>query len=137
MYDIKVTETIDADAQAVWDTIAKGDGVHHWFTGVITACRVDGTDRYCTMADGSDLEERILDVDQENRRFTYAIDKHPLPATDVVSTIIVGATDSGAEVTWACSYEADTAAAQQVGEMLMGIYKQGIEGLAQHHARAA
>lgn len=134
----EVTETISADADAIWATIAKGSDVHHWFGSVIVACSLDGTDRACTMADGAELKERILEVDSDARRFRYAIDEHPLPATNVIATITVNVPAEGkTTITWGADYDAAPEHAGLMRETLTGLYAQAIKSLEAFHAKVA
>ncbi|MEM6898505.1 MAG: SRPBCC family protein [Pseudomonadota bacterium] len=138
----EVTETIQASSDEVWQTISQGGDVHRWFAGVITTCELtgscEGAERRCTMADGAALEERIIEVDHGRMRFRYAIDKHPLPATDVVATIqVVGLPDGQTQVTWSADYSVSDDHAALVEETLKGLYNQGIAALETFHQKAA
>jgi uncharacterized protein YndB with AHSA1/START domain len=133
------TAIVAAPADRIWATIAAGGGVHHWFGAVITACELRGSgpgaERFCTMADGADLKERILEIDADARRFRYAIDEHPLPAREVVAAMEVEDLGDGtARITWGAQYEADDAHADLVDQTLSGLYAQGIQSL-DHHCR--
>ncbi|MEO1200248.1 MAG: SRPBCC family protein [Pseudomonadota bacterium] len=138
----EVTQKITAHADDVWATIAKGGDVHRWFEDVIVACDLrghgEGAERLCTMANGADLRERILEINHDMRRFRYAIEKHPLPATDVVTTItVVGLGQGGAEVTWSAEYSVDPAHETTVDDALKAIYAQGIQSLETYHTVAS
>lgn len=138
----EVTHTIQAPASGVWDTISQGGDVHRWFTGVITACELkgagEGAERHCTMANGAELSERILQVDHDAKRFRYAIDKHPLPATNVIATIDVLELPEGrTQVTWGAEYDTTDEYAEMVDETLNGLYAQGISALEAFNQQAA
>lgn len=130
---------VEAPATALWETVAAAGGVDRWFGEAISACEISGTgrgaERRCTMVDGAELRERILDVDHEKKRFVYAVEQHPLPAGGLVSTIdIEDLGDGRARVIWAAEYEADEAHAAQIDQTLLSLYGQGIEALAAHCA---
>ena len=133
--------TIDVPADTAWATIADGGGVHLWFPDVIASSEIDGEGvgaaRRCRMRDGAPLAERILEIDHGARRFVYAIDEHPLPATDVVATMTVTPAGAGASrIEWGASFEADDEAVPQVAGMLERIYATGIRNLAAFHGGA-
>ncbi len=137
-----VAQPIDAPSDAVWDLIAKGGDVHRWFAAAITTCELtsdgEGAARHCTMADGAVLEERILEIDPARRRSRYAIDRHPLPARDVVATISVAELPDGrTEVTWGADYTAAPEHEALTRETLEGLYAQGIRSLETYLAKAA
>lgn len=135
----EICKVIKAPAERVWATIAEGGDVHRWFSRVITACDLsgtgDGATRRCVMADGSALQERILEVDHHRKHFRYAIDKHPLPASDVVATITVEAMPNGTtQVAWGAEYTVTEEHAQMVQRTLGDLYAQGIDSLEAYHA---
>ncbi len=133
--EVIVTKEVSADPDTVWAILEKGSGVHEWFDGVITSCRLEGegegSSRFCTMMNGADLEERILTIDSDNRVFRYAIDKHPLPAKNVVATTKVNATTEGAKIEWSAQFNVDSEEEAAVTKQtLEGLYTQGIDSLA-------
>ena len=136
------TRTIRAPADKVWRTVSTGGDVHRWFSGVITTCELtgsgEGAERRCTMADGALLKERIIEVDNDGMRFRYAIDKHPLPASDVVATIqLVGLPDGRTQVTWGADYSVSDDHAHLVETTLLDLYGRGIEALENSHKTTA
>jgi len=130
---------VEAPATALWETVAAGGGVDRWFGAAISSCELSGTgrgaERRCTMVDGAELRERILDVDHEKKLFTYAVEQHPLPAKSLVSTIAIEDLGVGrARITWTAEYEADDAHAAEIDQTLRSLYGRGIEALAAHCA---
>jgi len=131
------TATIDAPADKIWTTIAAGGGVHQWFGTVITACELKGSgvgaERFCTMVNGAELKERIIEIDDEARRFRYTVHQHPLPASDVVATIeVTDLGDGKSKLNWSAEYVVEEAQANAVDQTLSGIYAQGIDALEAH-----
>lgn len=135
-------QTINASADAVWATIAQGGDVHKWFGSAFRACELkgsgEGAERILTLADGGQLRERIVEIDHAAKRFRYAIEEHPLPATNVVGRIEVEDLGGGkTEVRWGATY---TVADEHVGvveQALMGVYGQGIRALEAYCGQAA
>lgn len=68
--------TIEASPDDVWRVVGDFGGISKWLDG-IEASSVDGDTRVCTMAGGGTLEEKILERDDENRRYTYTITQSP------------------------------------------------------------
>lgn len=132
-YKVKTVKTIGIDAKKVWATISAGDGLDKWMP-VIAECRVEGTgagaNRYCTMANGAKLKERILEVNQDHRRFKYSVYDHPLPAKNIVGTVEISDVGNGrSEVSWSAEFECDAAHKEEIEGMFKGAYEQGLEGL--------
>jgi len=134
---VTVQQEIAGNAEAIWATISAGGNVHQWFP-VIQSCRLEGSgegaSRFCTMTDGNELKERIIEVNHAARRFRYAIDQHPLPAQDVISSIEVKDTSNGrTSITWGAEFEASEPTIPQIKEMLRQLYTQGIHSLENYH----
>ena len=132
--NITVEQQISGQAEAIWKIISQSGDVHKWFPTVIQSCRLEKANgklsRFCTMSDGSQLEENIVEVNNEARRFVYTVDKHPLPASEIVTTIEVR--DIGSESTlviWGSQFVAEGENISLVKETLRRIYLQGIKSL--------
>ncbi|MBW4554627.1 MAG: SRPBCC family protein [Trichormus sp. ATA11-4-KO1] len=131
-------QEISGQADAIWDTISAGGNVHKWFSTIIQSCQLEGTgegaSRLCTMIDGNELKERIVEVNHAVRRFRYAIDQHPLPAKDVIAFIEVKNAGNGrAFISWGAEFEASEETIPQIKETLHGLYMQGIQSLENYH----
>ena len=134
---IEVKKTIGVAPETVWPTIAKASGISEWFP-VISTCRVDGNQRYCTMQGGGDLEETIISTDHASRIFTYSVDNHPLPWGPAHCTMKVNDAGMGkSEIIWTSSFECAEDTAAQATEMMQGLYGQGIDALENFHKMAA
>ncbi|MEX0960193.1 MAG: SRPBCC family protein [Burkholderiales bacterium] len=133
-YSVVVKKTVDAAPAKIWETIRGGDGLDKWLP-VITQCRLEGSGagatRYCTMANGAELKEKILEIDDTRRRFRYSIDEHPLPARNLRGTVEVK--DAGAEraeVSWSAEFDSEPGAREELEGMFQEIYTGAINGLA-------
>ncbi|MDP8995954.1 MAG: SRPBCC family protein [Pseudomonadota bacterium] len=134
---IEVKKIIAVAPGKVWPTIAKANGLKAWFP-LITACRVEGNQRYCSMQGGGDLQETIISTDNATRTFTYSVDKHPLPWGPAHCTLKVNdAGMSKSEIIWTSSFECNEEVAAQATEMMNGLYGQGIDALEAFHKMAA
>ncbi len=132
-YAVKVVRTINVDADTVWATISAGDGLDKWMPA-ITECRIEGVGagatRYCTMANGAKLKERVLEVDHDRRRFKYGIDEHPLPARNIVGVVEIRDLGKGkSEAWWSAEFDCDVSHKEDLTGMFRGVYAQGLEGL--------
>lgn len=129
--------TIPASADTIWTTIRQMTGMEDWYPGLIRSSRVEetayGPKRFCVMADGGELDERILLRDDATRTFVYAIDRHPLPGKGVVGTIRIDDLGDSAHVAWDSQFVCDPAAGQMT-EIVTGMYTAGLDSLAAYHA---
>src|SRR5262249_2162239 len=65
----------------------------YWLPGVVES-RMDGDIRICTMADGQEVHERILEVSPDRLRFEHV--RIALPVRDSHGTFTVNPTGDGA-----------------------------------------
>lgn len=133
VYTVKAVRTINTGAQKVWATISVGGGLDKWMP-VITECRIEGSGegatRYCTLANGAKLQERILEVNHGRRRFKYGMSEHPLPAKNIVGSIeVVDLGNGQSQVSWSVEFDCDAVHKQELEGMFKGSYEQGLEGL--------
>jgi hypothetical protein len=135
---VTIEQEILGKADAIWSTISAGENVHQWFPTVIQSCRLEGSGegayRFCTMTDGNELEERIVEINHAARRFCYAIDRHPLPAQNVIASIEIRNAGGGHTfVSWGAEFEASEENIPQIEQMFQTIYSQGIQSLENYH----
>jgi carbon monoxide dehydrogenase subunit G len=87
---------IDARPEDVWAAVRDVGAVHQRLVpGVLVDARLDGDARVVTFASGVVARERIVDVDDEARRFVYSVVEGSLQATHHNASIQVFAEGSG------------------------------------------
>jgi Polyketide cyclase / dehydrase and lipid transport len=62
-----------APADAVWARLRQVGAADQLFRGVLEACRLDGDVRIVRFAGGMEVRERIIDLDDANRRVAYSV----------------------------------------------------------------
>jgi|GEM_PF-5043031 len=125
----------DVSPDAVWAVIRKVDGIDQILPQMVTQCSISeevpsvGTQRYCTMQDGTQLEEEILILDDEAMRIQYSVYSDALPFKDMVNTGTVERLESGrTKITWKSEFRPEGLSADEAKEMLTGMLKQSIVG---------
>ena len=88
MASLRSTARIARPAEDVWKVVSDVAGISAWFPGIERAAAGEGT-RSCTLAGGQQLEEDVVNVDGELRRFQYRITggmpvEHHLGTVDVL-----------------------------------------------------
>ncbi|HEU4427661.1 MAG TPA: SRPBCC family protein [Myxococcota bacterium] len=73
MASIHLEIPLQAPAERVWKQLRDVGEVKALFPGVLTASRLEGDARVVTCANGMDVKERIVDVDEKARRVAYAV----------------------------------------------------------------
>ena len=128
MHSLTVVSHINASPDAVWNVIGDPSGISSWHPAIAES-PVSGADRACTLANGAEIKERIEQVDNDGKSYTYSIVESPLPLASYVSTIRVDAEADGAVVTWDANFEVEGAPAEEVSAMLSNVYQAGLTAL--------
>jgi len=123
---LRSTARIARPAEIVWKVVSDAAGISAWFPGIEQATTGDGA-RSRTLAGGNQLEEDVVNVDEELRRFQYRITggmpvEHHLGTVDVLED---GA--DGALVVYSTEIAPDSLA-DVIGPSIDG----GVQGLKAH-----
>ena len=126
MASAKVSQEIEASAEAVWDLLGDFGGVMRFSDG-LESCTTEGEGigavRTLKMPGGIELDERLEALDHSARSLSYAITRGPLPMDQYLATISVSA--EGAErcrVDWGATYEPRGVSDEQAREIVEAIY---------------
>ncbi|MFC5997092.1 SRPBCC family protein [Pseudonocardia hispaniensis] len=129
---------IPASADQVWELVRDFDGLPGWHPAIASseltsgAAAEVGAIRKLTLGDGAVVVERLVILDDADRRYTYEFVENPFDVRRYVSTIRVApVTDTGqAFVEWWSEYDADGAAEAQLTELFAGnVYAAGLTAL--------
>jgi hypothetical protein len=106
---------VDVSPEAAWAVVGDLAAADRWVPGVVRA-RVDGAARVCTLADGSEIHEEISGYSAEQRRYSYAHTRHPMPLERSTGTLSVVPDGDGSRVVWDATVDvADPAMATRLG----------------------
>ncbi|OAI44564.1 polyketide cyclase [bacterium SCGC AG-212-C10] len=65
---------VQSDAAHAWDVIRDVGAVHtRLLPGRVANTRIEGDYRFLTFPDGREIRELIIDIDDDRRRFSYAV----------------------------------------------------------------
>jgi hypothetical protein len=65
--------TLDTDAAQAWRALRDPANIAHAFAGVLVNCTFDGNIRTVTFANGDEIQERIVAIDEARMRIAYTI----------------------------------------------------------------
>lgn len=130
---ILVTKTIAAPVEKVWAAIRAVDGLDRWFP-VIATSRVEGAGigaiRILGLSDGGEIQDRVTEIADAERRFRYERFQSPFPVTSYLGTVEIREAGEGrAEVSWTVVIEAAEGVGAGLAEFLHGALSDGIDGL--------
>jgi len=135
---------VPASADAVWSLVRDFNGLPAWLPAV-SASELDeggsgaevGAVRRLTLGDGGTVVERLLEMHDAERRFTYEILESPFAVRRYVSTFRVAPVTASGEafVEWWSEYDADGADEAGLTQTFAdGIYGAGIAALRKNFA---
>jgi len=131
MASVKVSERIEASADAVWDLFRDFGGIQR-ISREIQACSVEGegVGAVRTLSLGAlALKERLEAFDDPGRRLQYSIIAGPLPLADYLATVQVSEEGDACRVDWSSQFEPKGIPEPQAQAMVEGIYRSGLKGI--------
>ncbi|SMQ20494.1 Polyketide cyclase / dehydrase and lipid transport [Streptomyces sp. Ag82_O1-12] len=128
-----------SSADAIWAVVRRFNGLPDWHPAIRASEIIGGGDgltpgavRLLTGADGSTYRERLVGLDDAERKLSYEIVEAPLPVRGYRSTLHVRpvADTGGAFLSWHATFEpAEGTTAQEATTVLEAAYAPAIAGL--------
>ena len=117
MATVRREAVIDASPDAVWDAVRDWGALHERLVpGFATDARVEGRTRIVTFFTGMVLEERIVTVDDAERRLAWSIVNGPYEHHNGVAQVLAEE-DGRARFVWTADLLPDEAE-ERTGEMM-------------------
>ncbi len=122
--------TVKAPADKVWAMIGPFCSIDKWHPA-IGSCTEDNGVRTLTTKDGkATFVEKQTKNDASGMKYSYEIEKSPLPITGYKSTIKVTKKGAGeSKVTWESTYTPDKGKDAAAKEAISGIYQAGLDNI--------
>ncbi|MCA1700683.1 MAG: SRPBCC family protein [Actinobacteria bacterium] len=132
MPTVKQHIQIDATADETWQVAGDPARIADWLPPIETS-HIEGDRRSCTLAEGGgQIEERILEHSDTERRYHYEILDGPMPLSSYVSTFEVEDHDGHAHVAWTAQFEPqDAGQEQELVGTIEEMYSGGLAALKQ------
>ncbi|WP_031465620.1 SRPBCC family protein [Sciscionella sediminilitoris] len=135
---------VPANADTVWEIVRDFNGMPAWHPGIASSelesgasAATVGAVRLLTLPDGGTVRERLVSLDDADRRMIYDILDSPFAVRSYRSTVRVAPVTATGEafVEWWCHYDAEAADEAQLDKTFTrAIYATGITGLTDHLA---
>ncbi len=135
---------VPASADAVWARIRDYNSLSDWHPAITASELTEGGSgaevgavRRLTLGDGGIVVERLLELNDAERRYTYEFLENPFGARRYVATLRVAPVTATGEafVEWWAEFDADAADEQRLTEFFAnGVYGSGITSLGEHFA---
>ncbi|GAA3475691.1 SRPBCC family protein [Streptomyces yanii] len=139
MASASVSRTVPASPEKVWSLIGGFDALPDWLPYIPESVAVEGGRvRRLKNPEGEVIIERLVDFNETERHYSYAILQAPFPVNGYLSTIrvhTVPGRNDVAEVQWSGRFNPDNATEDEVVDLFTGIYRDGLDAL--HKALSA
>ncbi|ALO99781.1 XoxI [Streptomyces hygroscopicus subsp. limoneus] len=133
MASTSVSRIVPASPDKVWSLIGGFDALPDWLPYIPDSTALEGGRvRRLKNPEGEVIIERLVDFNEAERHYSYAILQAPFPVNGYVSTLRVHAVpgeENAAEVQWSGRFNPDGATENEVVELFTGIYRDGLDAL--------
>ncbi|MGW2956658.1 SRPBCC family protein [Streptomyces eurythermus] len=133
MASTSVSRTVPASPEKVWSLIGGFDALPDWLPYIPESTALEGGRvRRLKNPEGEVIIERLVDFNEAERHYSYAILQAPFPVNGYVSTLRVHAIpgqEDAAEVQWSGRFNPDGATEDEVVDLFTGIYRDGLDAL--------
>lgn len=132
MPKVSMQTELDVPAQQVWDLIGGFNALPDWHPAIEhSELENGGKVRKLSLAGGGTIVEKLEQIDDNERVYTYSIIDSPLPVSDYTATIRVrrDADGNSTVVEWSSSFEACGAPENEAVKAIEDIYQAGFENL--------
>ncbi|MFD7994599.1 SRPBCC family protein [Streptomyces mexicanus] len=133
MASTSVSRTVPASPEKVWSLIGGFDALPDWLPYIPESTALEGGRvRRLKNSEGEVIIERLVDFNETERRYSYAILQAPFPVDGYVSTLrvhTIPGQENAAEVQWSGRFHPNGATEDEVVELFTGIYRDGLDAL--------
>ncbi len=134
MPKVMMTSELAASPEKIWQTIGQFSAIGNWHPqvqNVTSDGEGKGATRVLDLAGGGQIVERLLEINPQERLYSYSIESGPLPVVDYTAELRV--TDNGdgtSSVEWSSEFKPKGVPENQAVEAIEHVYKQGLDNLA-------
>ncbi|MFC8257729.1 SRPBCC family protein [Streptomyces sp. NPDC057291] len=133
MASTSVSRVVPASPERVWQLIGGFDSLPDWLPYIPESTALEGGRvRRLANPDGEAIVERLVDFNETERHYSYAILEAPFPVVGYISTLRVhevpGQKDI-AEVQWSGRFTPQGTSEDEVVTLFTGIYRDGLDAL--------
>jgi hypothetical protein len=135
MSKVHVRDSFDASADEVWALFRDFGGVGKWAGAMVKSCTADGEGvgavRTLSLAEGNPLRERLVQFDDADRSFSYAIvGSSDLPIDYYVGSVKIRADGaSRSKIEWIGTFDPKGASEADAQKIVEGIYRGAIAAI--------
>lgn len=134
MPNVTLSTPLPVSAKQVWDMIGSFNALPNWHP-IVERSEVEEdktnrtTIRKLHLLGGGAVVEKLTEMDDNEKVYSYEILESPLPVKGYKATIRVREDGNGSEVEWSSDFEAEGASNDDAVKIIQGIYDVGFENL--------
>lgn len=131
MAKINMKTNLNVAADEVWKLIGGFNTLPDWHPAIEKSeLEEEGGMRRLSLTGGGTIVEKLEQLDDSERVYTYSIIDSPLPVSNYTATIRVKEDGEGkTTVEWSSEFEAKGAAENEAMDVIAGIYQVGFDNL--------
>jgi hypothetical protein len=134
MAKVSMSTELPVPAETVWNVLGSFNAMPDWHPAVEKSeQKKEGgaTVRVLHLVGGGTIEERLENIDESERCYTYSIVSGPLPVANYTATLRVRQNEGGGSCTvdWSSDFQASGAPENEAIKAISGIYEAGFENL--------
>jgi len=123
------TIQIEADPERVWELAGDPARIAEWVPALASAT-AEGGERRCTLEDGGELVERIIERPTRSGSTSTRSSTRPMPLRSYRSRLTVHGHDGHAHLDWVAEFEPQQPGhEEQLAEAFAATYRSGLEEL--------
>ena len=132
MTKVSMSLNLGVSADKVWDLIGGFNALPDWHPA-IEKSEIEGEGkgsvRTLHLAGGGTITERLEQLDDDGKHYSYAILSSPLPVADYKGTIRLQDDGDGCKVVWESEFQPAGAPEGDAIDVIRGIYQAGFDNL--------
>ena len=130
MTKVSLSTDLNVSADKVWKLIGGFNALPDWHPAVEKSeLEEEGQQRRLSLVGGGTIIERLENVDEDSRTYSYTIADSPLPLTNYKSTIKVTGEGENCTVEWSSDFAVAGTSEGEGMKAVRGIYQAGFDNL--------
>ena len=130
MTKVSMSTDLNVSADKVWKLIGGFNALPDWHPAVEKSeLEEEGQQRRLSLVGGGTIIERLENVDEDSRTYSYTIADSPLPLTNYKSTIKVTGEGENCTVEWSSDFAVAGTSEGEGMKAVRGIYQAGFDNL--------
>lgn len=132
MAKVNISTELNAPAEQLWQLIGSFNGLPDWHPAVEKSeLEAEGSVRKLSLVGGGTIVERLENVNDNERIYSYSIVDSPLPVANYVATIRVREDEDGSRsvVEWSSEFNPSGTSEADAIKAIQGVYEAGFDNL--------